>query len=96
MSVGQAGDKANVVKTSGETADADARDTLESVQDILDDLPKQQAKTNPLVNDVVAANRDINLVSTQGRKHLNILWLLQECLFIDKSMPNITKGSREG
>ena len=54
------------MKMNGESAAMDARDNLVAVQDIIDGLPEQLAKTKPLVNDVVATNRDINLVSTQG------------------------------
>ena len=56
------------MKTSGDAAADDARDTLIGVQDIVDDLPEQLAKTKPLVNNVVAANRDINLARTQGKE----------------------------
>ena len=66
--LGQAGDRANLVKTSGDAAADDARDTLIGVQDIVDDLPEQLAKTKPLVNNVVATNRDINLARTQGKE----------------------------
>ena len=55
------------MKTSGDAAADDARDTLLGVQDIVDDLPEQLAKTKPLVNNVVATNRDINLARTQGK-----------------------------
>ena len=56
------------MKTSGDAAADDARDTLLGVQDIVDDLPEQLSKTKPLVNNVVATNRDINLARTQGKE----------------------------
>ena len=52
---------------NGEAAASDAQDSMVSVQDIIDGLPEQLGKTKPLVNDVVATNRDINLARTQGR-----------------------------
>ena len=64
--IGQAGDKASIVKSSGESVADNARDTLVGVQEIIDSLPEQLSKTKPIVNDVVATNRDIDVVSTQG------------------------------
>ena len=85
--IGQAGDKANTVKASGESAADDAREALVGVQEIIDSLPEQLAKTKPIVNDVVATNRDINVVSTQGKElYFRIVntWCLNICRRTEK------------